>query len=780
MKFTNQVNLDIKKTQDIEGMDCGIDAANLGFMFEVVSSQMYSNAIGSIVREITSNCFDSHTEAKVDDPVVIKIYVEEGQHFISFIDVGVGLSPDRMSKVYSNYFSSTKRDSNDEIGMWGLGSKSPLSYQDSFILKTRFDGTEYLYIVHKGEKAPRIEKILDIPTTERNGTEVKLAIRSNDLYSFTQEIQRQLSYFDNVYVDDSTNFNLHLNNDYKIYEGDNFLYRNKSGYSNTLHIVLGKVAYPINWDEIQMRSISLPIGVKFKIGELSVTPNRESLKYNEGTRTLIKARIQVVIDELNALYNKQVENTCNFYEYIASRSKEKILYLDDAKEVGIKLNNGIPGIKLNTVSFIPFDAVNIDTPSYDRQFFFEYSCVKTIEKGRLSKKETEYNLYTLLNSNRIVYRISGELNKWKTLYIQDMHLGQPIYLVTKRKTTLKDYKALLPLAKDKSLWREQIKAYQTVLEEALVERSHSYDRVVVPDEWIKDYKKGLKTGSWVDPRIVRKANQQIHSFRLDENAKKWDKFDVKVSELSKFRGIVIYGSHEDKGAIVRVCKALMHSKTLADCNYHPKFKEVKVFTGKGEDRKIASRWRIFQFLTVAASNEKHVRENPRAIRFDQLMQQHFRPLIRYATAIKAKRLIESSGLDHTAAHFKNLYTPVFENYDKVAKFIKNNNFEDISYDMDVSREFIEDILKVAEEQNLFIPDVMESIKFLENYMAGIELLKYVTIDEASSPMVADFLKLKKKRLDTFWYQIPNSLELAILADAEEKKVYIEQVNEAKI
>ncbi len=49
------------------------------------------------------------------------------------------MSPDRFAKVYMQYLKSTKDKTNGQIGYWGLGSKSPLSYTDHF----------YIYIKYK-------------------------------------------------------------------------------------------------------------------------------------------------------------------------------------------------------------------------------------------------------------------------------------------------------------------------------------------------------------------------------------------------------------------------------------------------------------------------------------------------------------------------------------------------------------------------------------------------------------------------------------------------------
>ena len=89
---------------EVENIEAGIDASSMPFLFEMLSRAFYSNPIGSICREITSNCFDSHIEAKVDEPVIIKKGYDEEGTYISFIDVGMGISTYRMKKIYMNAY----------------------------------------------------------------------------------------------------------------------------------------------------------------------------------------------------------------------------------------------------------------------------------------------------------------------------------------------------------------------------------------------------------------------------------------------------------------------------------------------------------------------------------------------------------------------------------------------------------------------------------------------------------------------------------------------------
>ena len=52
-------------------VEASIDEGSLPFLFDVMSTNFYSNPLGSMIREITSNCLDSHVEAKVEDKIII-------------------------------------------------------------------------------------------------------------------------------------------------------------------------------------------------------------------------------------------------------------------------------------------------------------------------------------------------------------------------------------------------------------------------------------------------------------------------------------------------------------------------------------------------------------------------------------------------------------------------------------------------------------------------------------------------------------------------------------
>ncbi len=100
---------------------------------------LYSDPIGSIVREVTSNCYDAHREKDLKIEKVIPLGDEDdpkwfhpaskkpqiefqeenillgvGNAFL-FRDFGVGLSKKRVEEIYTLFGNSTKRDNNHQM-----------------------------------------------------------------------------------------------------------------------------------------------------------------------------------------------------------------------------------------------------------------------------------------------------------------------------------------------------------------------------------------------------------------------------------------------------------------------------------------------------------------------------------------------------------------------------------------------------------------------------------------------------------------------------------------
>lgn len=347
-------------------MKFGIDDGNFSLVYK--SFLNYSNPIGSIVREITSNCFDSHIEAGIDKPVKI-IWRDEDRlsgtpSSISFIDEGIGMSEERVENVYCKFFTSTKRETNSQIGGFGIGAKTPLSYVDMFSVITVSDGIEYHYSVHKGSSSPEMSLLSKIKTDKLNGTEIRINVKVSDKPLFFNEIEKQLKYFDNVQVE---NFGMY-GYQKKIYHGKSFVFSemdNKNRHDE-MDLCIGKVRYPLdkfifnNMTYIQRSSLAMPIGLRFEIGEISVTWNRESVEYTEDTKNKILSRLNTVIAEVHEIFKEQSKPPLSVAELIAAPTFMEITIGNTSIPLNfLNTEHKTPFLKIKDFSFEKGDASSI-------------------------------------------------------------------------------------------------------------------------------------------------------------------------------------------------------------------------------------------------------------------------------------------------------------------------------------------------------------------------------------------------------------------------------------
>jgi DNA topoisomerase VI subunit B len=84
-------------------------------------SKFYSDAVGSLIRETTSNALDSHREINSSEPIIVSFLAnDEGNYEFSVEDFGVGINKDTINNILRKYGKSTKRNSVNQLGAFGL------------------------------------------------------------------------------------------------------------------------------------------------------------------------------------------------------------------------------------------------------------------------------------------------------------------------------------------------------------------------------------------------------------------------------------------------------------------------------------------------------------------------------------------------------------------------------------------------------------------------------------------------------------------------------------
>lgn len=161
----------------------------------VLSRDLYSKPIESMMREILINAIDAHMESGQKQPVEIELPHIWGEQF-SIRDYGHGIPHDQLMGIYLAYGESTRRDSNLPHGGLGLGTKSPLAYVSSFVVSSYVDGTLREYLVYYDEdNIPCVDHRSTTSTDEPNGIRVALTtVHSNDYRAFKEAAIRLLKY----------------------------------------------------------------------------------------------------------------------------------------------------------------------------------------------------------------------------------------------------------------------------------------------------------------------------------------------------------------------------------------------------------------------------------------------------------------------------------------------------------------------------------------------------------------------------------------------------------
>lgn len=306
-------------SDELEGKLFSIDTSN-PFIFDLLRSKIYENPIRAICREIACNARDANRVVGKGN-VPIEVTISSGQNYSFTVkDSGPGISPDSMENIFIKYASSTKRDDNNQTGGFGLGAKTPFAYTDSFTVITVFDKIKYQYLCHiDPTKFGQLVLIDSHETDEDNGTTIIVPIKNySDANVFKDEFIDSVKYWD---VLPETNFPIEKEKFYL--KGDDYGVVWSTSYYDRFYILIDGIAY--NATNFWAPQISgYKILLMFKNGELSITPNRESIHFDEKTKKIIQERIDKFLKDVNKDIGLEIE-------------KEPTLQLAIAKN--IELNN---------------------------------------------------------------------------------------------------------------------------------------------------------------------------------------------------------------------------------------------------------------------------------------------------------------------------------------------------------------------------------------------------------------------------------------------------------
>ena len=751
-------DVDVVVTTEDKEMTLSKDSTSI--IFQIFSKNIYSNPIGSIVREITSNCFDSHIEANVNAPVVIRKHQDKqtGTYYISFFDFGVGMSPDRINKVFSVYFESTKRTNNEQIGGFGLGSKSPLAYKrstgygegeydNSYNIITNYNGVRYTYLIHEGKKCPHITLMDYNTTTENNGTEVQIPVLEKDINSFQNEMLKQLYYFENIifegfeYEDSYSKEMIYpMSNDYQIINGKSFLFRG-TDYSKNIHICLGKVAYPIDYDVLGLESFDyqLSIALKLNVGDVNVTASRESIDYGEATIKMLKNKLEVAKAEIIGLISKQYENTKTLEQYFSVKNDfGKLLFKNGATLYVGNL------IKQKDVDFSNFKYQFMKMPNSKQlfKFFFEskmygkkpsrYGSDLNFDGGYNELKTKDNLLYVDDNFNRKNIKQAWLKDTFNTYYIIDKRVITGDWIKSEIADLFNVHLDNIftakgnPVAFVKSLLKMQ-EEYMEIIHN----NTENYETLVIPEDFVASRKRNAGITSELCKKTI--PVNFMCNYSRDR---------IKLSELFNYKMPIFYGTKDDEYKLKETVRL-----------YGILFKNHGIITHYNYDDKLISNISnksSIIFIQIASNNVKYMKYCKNAHHINEF---NIRMLYRK---------------EETIYQYFQMRKAI-EKYDKLENFYKNGFIDKISTIWGTKIQkislYIENMPELSKDDSI-------------NYQKSI-LIKYFKLDDikptAEQKVIIDeideVLALQEKNEKTLGYfNMPYDME-----DFEEEQITLLQL-----
>ena len=304
-------NVEATGIQETNRFSIEMNAASI----DILSSKLYSNSYLAIVRELACNAWDAHIKAgNHKTPFEVWLPADLKSEF-KIRDYGTGLSHDDVMYLYTTYFGSDKRNTNTQIGGFGLGSKTPYAYTSAFSVRSFFNGELREYAAYKNDEGiPTISLVSTVKTDELNGIEIAVPVKRGDTHKFVDVAQKALQWFPTppkVYGHDLTApvWETKLDTCGMLKNGERY------GHAS---VVMGNVSYSLNLNTISgshdlSRSISsMARSARFvlfaEIGELAITPSREELNYNEKTIARLAAMLKKANESLVEHVSKGIEN----------------------------------------------------------------------------------------------------------------------------------------------------------------------------------------------------------------------------------------------------------------------------------------------------------------------------------------------------------------------------------------------------------------------------------------------------------------------------------------
>lgn len=278
------------------------------------------------VRETINNAADSSTNLAIQIPTKLEPVVR-------IRDYGPGIPAAQIYNFYSVAGYSTKTQVNtthDEngneihvMGCKGVGRFAPLGVTEQFTFHNYVDGRCIVgQVFFDSEGYPTVDILDDSPTGEPTGVEISFAVDPARIPAFRDAFHECLVNFPDHYSVTFLGEPLDIIKPQPALHGTNWYFDEKPG------IIMGRIKYDVDASEFYVSSDSQlwtafnhGLVLRVDLGSVDVNDARESIVYNDRTKTAIKNTAKTVFAEYQNRIDAAYATCANAWEAAALYGK---------------------------------------------------------------------------------------------------------------------------------------------------------------------------------------------------------------------------------------------------------------------------------------------------------------------------------------------------------------------------------------------------------------------------------------------------------------------------
>ena len=304
-----------------------VKQSNIGHIFGILRNQLYSNKPLAIIREYCTNAFDAHIDAGIPSRPIEVSFPTAFKNSLTIRDFGKGLSESEVYDIFVSYGESTKRGTNEQVGMLGLGSKSAFCYVNDFTITSYHNGTKSVYLAYIDEtNIGKISKIAQEATSE-TGLAIDIVVKTIDLSQFRDVAGTFLAEFNPqpIVKNDDRVVNMlqqEVENSFIINTEEYAIH--SWGYNQKSCVRMGNVNYPFHIDDLglasdEYKSVECFRNLKVKlyapIGSVVPSASRESLEMNTKTKQFIFDALKGIRSTVKGQIDERLSKCKSFYQF---------------------------------------------------------------------------------------------------------------------------------------------------------------------------------------------------------------------------------------------------------------------------------------------------------------------------------------------------------------------------------------------------------------------------------------------------------------------------------